>query len=87
LPPRSRFPADALPLRSLTFPADALPPRCFDGCFAAVVVGISGRCFATEVAGVVWTDALSSGVLADALPLLSLRLLSLLATLVLSLLY
>jgi hypothetical protein len=38
------FPADALPLRSLTFPADALPPGCSGGCFAAVVVGISGRC-------------------------------------------
>jgi hypothetical protein len=81
------FPADALSLRSLTFPADALLPRSSGGCFAAEVVGISGRCFAIEVAGVDWTDALSSGVLADALPLLSLWLLSLLATMVLSLLY
>ena len=51
-------------------------------CFAAEVVGISGRCFAAEVAGFGWTDALPSVALADALPLLSLWLLSLLATLV-----
>ena len=51
-------------------------------CFAAEAVGISSRCFAAEVAGFGWTDALPSVALADALPLLSLRLLSLLATLV-----
>jgi hypothetical protein len=38
------------------------------GCFAAKVAVSSGRCFAAEVA---WMDALPSGVLADALPLLS----------------
>ena len=57
------------------------------GCFATEIVGISGRCFATEVAGVGWTDDLPLRDLADALSLLSLRLLLLLATMVLRLLY
>ena len=51
-------------------------------CFAVEVVGILDRCFVAEVAGIGWTDALPSVALADALLLLSLRFLSLLATIV-----